>query len=121
MTVTFDSSAWIEYFAGEKKGKIIKKIVDGTENIATPSICLMEIKNKYLRDGHEFQDRIDFICSRSLIINIDKDIAMNGADIKNIHKLYTVDSLIYSAAQLQKSTLLTGDSHFKDLKGVELL
>jgi len=121
MTVTFDSSAWIEYFAGAKKGKIIKKIVDGIENIATPSICLMEIKNKYLRDGHEFQDRIDFICSRSLIINIDKDIAMNGADIKNIHKLYTVDSLIYSAAQLQKSTLLTGDSHFKDLKGVELL
>ena len=121
MTVTFDSSAWIEYFAGSKKGKNVKKIVDSAENIITPSICLMEIKNKYLRDGHEFQDRIDFICSISLIIDIDKDIAVKGADIKNIHKLYTVDALIYSAAQLQKSTLLTGDSHFKDLKDVELL
>jgi len=121
MTVTFDSSAWIEYFAGSKKGKIVKKIIDSAENIITPSICLMEIKNKYLRDGHEFQDRIDFIFDRSSIIDINQEIALTGADMKQKHKLYTVDALIYSAAQLQKSTLLTGDSHFKDLKDVELL
>jgi predicted nucleic acid-binding protein len=28
MTVIFDSSAWIEYFAGSKKGKIVKEFLD---------------------------------------------------------------------------------------------
>ena len=41
--------------------------------------------------------------------------------MKNKHKLYTIDAIIYAASQLQKSTLLTGDHHFKDLKKVELL
>jgi len=121
MTVTFDSSAWIEYFAGSGKGRIVKKIVDGNENVFTPSICLMEIKSKYVREGYEFQDRIDFICSRSSIIDITKEIALMGAEMNNKHKLYTVDALIYAASQMQKSTLLTGDSHFKDLKNVKLL
>lgn len=121
MTVTFDSSAWIEYFRGSTSGKTVKKIVDSTENVFTPSICLMEIKNKYLREEHEFEERIDFICGRSSIIDIDKDISLKGADIKDMYKLYTIDAVVYAAAQLQKSTLLTGDSHFKDLEDVEIL
>jgi len=121
MTVTFDSSAWIEYFAGSKKGKIVKSFIDGKEHVFTPSICLMEIKNKYIREGHEFQDRLDFICGISSIIDITKEITLIGAEMKNKYNLYTIDAIIYAASQLQKSTLLTGDHHFKDLKKVKLL
>ena len=81
----------------------------------------MEIKNKYDREGHEFQDQIDFICDVSTIIDINKDIALKGAEIKQKYKLYTVDALIYAASQLKKAILLTGDHHFKDLKNVKLL
>ena len=66
-TVTFDSSAWIEYFAGSSKGKIVKEYIDENANIFTPSICLMEIKNKYIREGHKFQEQIEFICNISSI------------------------------------------------------
>ena len=121
MTAIFDSSAWIEYFAGSKKGKIVKEFLDKNENIFTLSICLMEIKNKYVREGHEFQDQIDFICDVSTIIDINKDIALKGAEIKQKYKLYTVDALIYAVSQLKKAILLTGDHHFKDLKNVKLL
>ena len=121
MIVIFDSSAWIEYFAGSKKGKIAKEFLDKNENIFTPSICLMEIKNKYIQERHEFEDRIDFICNASTIIDINKEIALKGAEIKQKYKLYTVDALIYAAAQLQKAILLTGDHHFKDLKNVKLI
>lgn len=121
MIVTFDSSAWIEYFAGSKKGEIVKEFLDKNENIFTPSMCLMEIKNKYIQEGHEFKDRIDFICNASTIIDISKETALKGAEIKQKYKLYTVDALIYTASQLQKATLLTGDHHFKDLKNVKLL
>lgn len=121
MTVTFDSSAWIEYFSGSKKGEYVKKILDGKDSILTPTICLLEIKNKYLKEEQQHHERIEFICQNSSIIEINKEICLLGADIKNKHKLYTVDALIYATAQFYKSTLLTGDSHFKELKNVDLL
>jgi len=121
MTVIFDSSAWIEYFAGSKKGEKVKEFLDKNENILTLSVCLMEIKNKYIGEGHEFENQIDFICNMSLIIDINKEIALKGAETKQKYKLCTVDALIYAAAQLQKATLLTGDHHFKDLKNVKML
>lgn len=121
MTVIFDSSAWIEYFAGSKKGKKVKEFLDKNENILTLSVCLMEIKNKYMQDEHEFKDQIDFICNMSLIIDINKEIALKGAETKQKYKLYTVDALIYAAAKLQKAILLTGNHQFKDLKNVKML
>jgi len=121
MTVTFDSSAWLEYFSGSKKGKIVKQILEGKEHIVTPSICLMEIKNKYLQEEQKFQDRIDFICKNSSISDINQEVALIAAGIKNTYKLYTVDALVYTIAKQQQSTLLTGDAHFKDLENVNLL
>jgi len=120
-TVTIDSGAWIEYFAGTSKGKIVKKHIDENANIFTPSICLMEIKNKYMREGHKFQDQIEFICNISSIIDLSKEIALKGADIKSQFNLYTIDAIIYASSQIKKTTLLTSDHHFKDLKNVEVL
>jgi PIN domain. len=51
MIATFDSSVWIEYFAGSEKGKSLKDIVDSTEIIYTPAICLLEIKAKYMKEN----------------------------------------------------------------------
>ncbi len=120
MTVTFDSSAWIEYFSGSKKGEYVKKILDGNETILTPAICLLEIKNKYLQEGQHYKERVEFICQNSSIIEINKEICLLGADIKHKHKLYSIDDIIYATAQFYKSTLLTGDSHFKELKNIDL-
>jgi len=120
-TVTFDSSAWIEYFAGTKKGEQVKKYLNDPVNILTPSLCLMEIKNKYMREGHKYKDRIEYICTLSTIIDITKEIVLQGAEVKQTHGLYTVDALIYATSQLHTSILLTGDHHFKFLRNVELL
>jgi len=119
--VTFDSSAWIEYFAGTEKGSKVKKYIDENANIFTPSICLMEIKNKYLREGHQYQERIEFISNISTIIDITKEISLLGAEIKNKYQLYTIDAVIYATSESKKSILLTGDHHFKKLKNVEIL
>jgi predicted nucleic acid-binding protein len=121
MTVTFDSSAWIEYFAGSKKGEKIKQLLNGTDTILTSAISLLEIKNKYIQEGKDYNEQINFICHNSSIIEIDREIALQGADMKKNHKLYTVDALIYATAQHHKSILLTGDAHFKNLKNVELI
>jgi len=121
MTVTFDSSAWIEYFAGTGIGIKVKEFLENNELIYTPSICLLEIKNKYLRENKKWKKRIDFITDRSIIIDLDSEISLLGADIKNKHSLYSIDAIIYSSAQKHKSQLLTLDKHFQELQAVIML
>ena len=95
MTVTFDSSAWIEYFSGSELGQIVKEYIDNKETIYTPSIALLEIKNKYQRENRKWKNRIDFIYEQSLIIDLDHKIALLGADMKKDHGLYSIDAIIF--------------------------
>jgi predicted nucleic acid-binding protein len=121
MTVTFDTSAWIEYFAGTDLGRNVKKYVDSMDIIYTPTIDLLEIKNKYEREKKKWKSRIDFICGRSTIVDIDREIALLAADMKKDFGLYSIDAIIYATARLQKSKLLTKDGHFEGLKDVIML
>ncbi len=57
MTVTFDSSAWIEYFSGSNLGLRVKKYVDSMEIIYTLTIDLHEIKSKYIRENRKWKNR----------------------------------------------------------------
>ena len=121
MTVTFDSSAWIEYFSGSKLGQLVKEYIDKQETIYTPSIALLEIKNKYQRENRKWKSRIDFIYEQSSIIDLDYKIALLGADMKKDHGLYSIDAIIYASARSIKSKLLTKDRHFKGLINVIIL
>lgn len=121
MTVTFDSSAWIEYFAGTKLGFKVKDIIDREDLIYTPSIGLLEIKHKYQRENKKWKNRIEFICDRSLIIDLNSEISLFAADFKNKFSLYSIDAIIYASAQKMKSKLVTKDNHFKNLKDVYML
>jgi len=117
----FDSFAWIEYLKGSQRGAKAKEYVESIIPIYTPSICLTEIKSKYLREGKDPKDRIDFILERTLIIDVDHRIALKAAEIKNELKLHTVDALVYAAAQAKGAPLVTGDPDFKNLPNVEIL
>lgn len=121
MTVTFDTSAWIEYFSGSDLGRIVKGYIDGSETVFTQAIDLLEIKNKYQRENRRWKSRIDFICERSVIVDLNINLALLAADMKNKYGLYSIDAIIYATAQTMKSKLITKDKHFKDLKDVILL
>lgn len=121
MTVTFDSSAWIEYFSGSDLGQIIKEYIDNQETIYTPSIALLEIKSKYQREDRKWKSRIDFIYEQSSIIDLDHKVALLGADMKKDYGLYSIDAISYGSARSIKSKLLTKDRHFKGLKSVIIL
>lgn len=116
-----DSFAWIEYFMGSERGAKVRDYVDGSEPLYTPSICLTEIRSRYLRDGRDPTARIKFVIERSFIIPLDEEIALLAADIKHEFKLHTVDAIIYATAKNKNLLLVTGDSHFKNLPNVEIL
>lgn len=116
-----DSFAWIEYFMGSARGAKVKDYVEGVDPLYTPSICLTEVKSRYLRDGKEPATRIGFITERSFIIPLDREIALSAAEIKQEYKLHTIDAIVYATSQHKNLTLVTGDQHFKDVPNVEII
>ena len=119
--IVFDSYAWLEYFAGSEKGKIVKKIIESNDEILTPSVCISEIKRKYMREKKEYTSRIKFITTRSKIVKIDLDISLLAADLSYKRKLYMIDAIVYACALFIKSDLLTGDQHFKGMDKIIFL
>lgn len=119
--IVFDSSTWLEYFSGTEKGAAIAEIVLSDATIYTPSICLAEIKNKYISENREYSDRIELIISRSRIININLQISILAGNKKKEWKLYMIDALIYAISVYLKSTLLTSDHHFQHLENIKVL
>ena len=118
----FDTSAWIEYFTGSKKGHPVKDSIDSDAEIFTPSVCLAEIKLKYAKEKRGvMEERIAFVLGRSAIVDLNQAIALLSADNKLKHKLYLVDSIIYSTAQFLNDALLTSDAELKGLPGVVFL
>jgi predicted nucleic acid-binding protein len=113
-----DSSAWTEYFIGSKRGFKVKDYVEGDEPLYTPSICSTEIKSRHLTDQTDPTTRINLIIERSFIIQLDKEIALLAANVKEKHKLHAVDAITYATSQHKNITLITGDLHFKDLPNV---
>ena len=118
---TFDSWAWVEYFRGSAAGRNVKGILEGEEVLFTPSICLTELKAKYLAEERDPTDRLRFIESRTSIIAVDAAVAEAAADLKVRHRLHTVDSIVLACAQAVHSDLVTGDKHFHGISGVVML
>lgn len=118
---TFDSWAWVEFFQGSRRGQSVKTILESAEILFTPAVCLAEIKAKYLREGHDPTTRLRFIKSRTSIIDLDASIAEAAGDLKHRDRLHMVDALVLSCALARRADLVTGDEHFRNLHGVQML
>lgn len=119
--IVFDSYAWIEYFIGSKKGIKVKEYVESDEEIVTPTVCLSEIYNSYLKEDIDPTKRIEFISTRSRLLVLNKEMAILSARLKYELKLYLIDAIVYASSNFLKAKLLTGDQHFKGLNDVEFL
>jgi predicted nucleic acid-binding protein len=117
-----DSSVWLSYFFAQNEE--IKGIVESNDILYTQTISLFEIKRKFLerqirKDG--LNKALNFIKERSIIVNLDEEIAEKAAEIAYKKKLHAIDSLIYATALSVESMLVTMDLDFKELEGVRIL
>lgn len=116
-----DSYAWIEYFRGTQVGERAKPYVEGNE-AATTTITLTELREKYLRERwNYFAEDTAFIASTTLIVPLDKNIAILVGEInytmkKKIKGWGISDSIILATAKSTSAKVVTGDQHFKELK-----
>lgn len=120
-----DSAAWIEFFKGSKKGQKVRLIII-QDQCYTSILSIGEIGVWCIKNGLDEREYIAAIEKNSVILNLRKEIMLSGAVInvqhkKNFHNWGMIDALIYATARLYGLIVLTKDTHFQDLDGVEML
>lgn len=123
MLYCVDSWVWIEYFAPKTAGKEVKEIIEGENELITPTSVIAETYFKILTDINEeaAEKTLNFIKKKSVIIPIDEEIAKLAAKIKKLEKLALADAFVLATAKKFNAILLTGDSDFKNIQKVHYL
>lgn len=135
LILVFDSYAWVEYFLGSRLGEKVLGFIEEAELIYTPAVVLLEIVNKYFREGFSKEDvreRMGAIMRQSLVVPIDVDVLLLIKDAQSILSENTrrlglkrrpsmIDYYIYALAIKTGAKVVTGDEHFKGLPKVIFL
>ncbi len=125
MEIVFDTYAWIEYFNGTSKGKIVRKYLENN-NIITPSIVLLELNYKADKEGWNFKKYYNFIKHKSEIIGMNENFIFSFGKFYNktkskIRKIGITDIIIIHTAILNNAKILTGDTHFSSISEAIML
>ncbi len=109
-----DSSVWLGYFLANILES--KEIIESENNLLfTSIISIHEIYKKLKKmekKEKEIKEAIAFIEDNSIIIGINKKIAITAAKNCEKYALHTIDSLIYSTAMETKAIFITADKDF---------
>ena len=114
-----DSSAWIEYYRGSYKGQQIINIIE-KEKIATSILAIAELADKFEREDQVFTDLFLFIQSRSAILNMNYNIALQAAKLKKIQrkkngKFGLIDAIHLATAIQENAIFVTSDTDFNGI------
>ena len=117
-----DAFAWIEYFDGTERGSNVEKIIENKENeIFTSFVTLAEVISKAKRKGFDAKEVSLALSALSKMPEINRTISIETglfhAEMKKTQKDFGLaDSFVVIAAKQLDAKILTGDSHFKNMK-----
>lgn len=124
MNILIDSSMWIEFFSGGAKAKTVEKYFKPPHRIVLPSIVSYEVYKK-IKSFKGEQVAVLLLAQMERLsaatVSIDQPLAIQAADISLQYKIPMADALIYSAAVVSDSTILTMDAHFNDMPRAEVV
>jgi predicted nucleic acid-binding protein len=117
-----DSSGWIEYVTDNDNANFFEAPITHSDDLLVPTICLYEVFKRVLREfGEERALDAMGVMSLGTIVDLDRQIAVDAAQISNELKLAMADSIILATARAHNAILWTQDEHFKDIEGVKYI
>jgi predicted nucleic acid-binding protein len=117
-----DSYGWIEYATDGQNADFFERPVRDTDNLLVPTVCIYEVFKRVLREfGEERALDVIGVMSTGKLVELDRQIAINAAQISTEQKLAMADSIILATAQANNATLWTQDEHFKGMSGVKFI
>ncbi|MBU0615670.1 MAG: PIN domain-containing protein [Nanoarchaeota archaeon] len=124
MIYIIDTYAWIEFINGTTQGFILKKLFDNLKNkFVTMECCLAELAGFALRKDVNFNEILNMVKEKSVILPVLTDTWIKAAKIryllrKNIAHFGLVDAILVAKQEELKCKVVSGDPHFKGLKNV---
>jgi len=117
-----DSSGWIEYFAEGGNADFFTAPIRDVERLIVPTICIYEVFKRLLAERDEDSALLSVgLMSHGREVELDRNIAIEAAQISRELKLAMADSIILATARANNATLWTQDAHFKGLEGVKYI
>ena len=115
-----DSSGWLEYFAEGKNADFFAPVIEDTENLIVPVICLYEVFKRILQQHGQGMAELRIAdLHKGQVIDLTPPLALSAARLSAELKLPMADSLILVTAQEYNATLWTQDADFKNISGVK--
>lgn len=122
--ILIDSYGWLEYFLeGPLAEKYAKYVEDANEeNYVTPTIVVYEVYKRIRsiqgeQSGLEAYSQI----TRTKIVELTSQIAIEAAEISLSTNLGMADSLIVATAKAYNAQIITSDKHLKDFKETKFI
>lgn len=122
-----DTHAWIEFFRGKDTGKKVREVLR-RERCYSSIVSLAELVEWCMRNDLKarIKDYVTAVARGSVVLNLDEEIAaiagrINHERKKKVKGWGMMDSMILATAISYNLSILTGDSHFKDLPNVKVL
>ena len=117
-----DSSGWLEYFADSINAPTFAKVIEDTDNLIVPSICVYEVAKRVMQQRpEESGSDVVGIMKQGQVVELSLGIALQAARLSIRHKLAMADAIILATAQAYDAILWTQDAHFENIKGVRYL
>ncbi|MDP2795735.1 MAG: type II toxin-antitoxin system VapC family toxin [Sulfurisoma sp.] len=115
-----DSCGWLEYFGNGANAGFFAPVLEATESLLVPSLCVFEVcKRVALQRGEAAAHRAAEFMAQGEIIPLGADTALTAALYSAKHQLPMADSLILIAAREHQATLWTQDADLKGHEGVK--
>ena len=117
-----DSSGWIEYFIEGENAKFFIPSIRDLDRLIVPTICIYEVFKRLLAERDEDSALLAVgLMSHGREVELDRNIAIDAAQISRELKLAMADSIILATARAHDAILWTQDMHFKDIDGVRYI
>jgi predicted nucleic acid-binding protein len=124
--IIVDAFAWVEFFIGSERGRIVKRYIDDGYVVITLTTTLSELKEYALRNDKDFDEILPLIRGCSEIREIDEGIGIMAGEVNYERKKVVkgwgmMDSYVLASSLVLNAGILTGDQHFRDVEDVIML
>ena len=115
-----DSSAWLEYFADGPGAPHFARVIEATNRLVVPAVCLLEVFKVVLRQRGEGEAlQAAALMQQGSVVDLDASLALAAASLGLEHKLPLADSIVYATARHAGGVVWTQDDDFEGLPDVE--
>jgi len=117
-----DSCGWLEYLADGPNAGFFAPLLEKTDKLLVPSICILEVFKRVLQQrGEDAALQAAALMQQGHIAVLDVAIAVTAAKISYQMKLPLADAVIVATARVHNAAIWTQDADLRNVDGVKFV